>query len=157
MAVNPLGAVQVFDGGVPRTISANAAIGVTGGQLVYLSGALNAVSSGANSYATADIFVIAQASGTRYNGIVLTPGLTASGTNNYVTVATEGCYLLAAGSDVYAGGPVEAIGGDNVMRLGSFAVPTAADDPNGYGRKIGRALTGASSGTANYALIQLTP
>ena len=157
MVVNPVGAVTIFDGGVPRIITARAGIGVTGGQLVYLSGAVNGVSSGADTFATSDVFVIAAASGVLFNGIVITQGNTASGTNNLVGVATEGTFILVAGSDVYAGQAVEAIGGDNVMRLGSHAVPGGADDPKGAGRKIGRAITGATSGVTNYAVIQLTP
>ena len=62
MAVNPLGAVQVFDGGVPRTLTALASIGVTGGQLVYFSGANGNVSSGLSSYVSADLSIIAVAS-----------------------------------------------------------------------------------------------
>lgn len=157
MVVNPVGAVPIFDGGTPRILSATAAVGVTGGQLVYLSGAVNAVSSGADSFASSDIFVISVASGALFNGIVLTPGNTASGTTNYVAVAVDGMFILSAGSEVVAGQAVEAIGASSVMRLGSHAVPGGADDPKGAGRKVGRAITGATSGTSNFAIIQLTP
>lgn len=157
MAVNPLGAVQIFDGGTPRLITALASNPVTGGQLVWLSGAVNNISSGANSYVSSDISIGGPASGVRFNGIVITPGNTASGTSTYVTVGLAGCYIVSAGSEVYSGQAVEAIGADSVMRLGSHAVPGASDDPKGAGRKIGRAISEATSGTTNFALIQLTP
>lgn len=152
MAVNPLGAVQVFDGGVPRTLTILASAPVSGGQLVYFSGANGNISSGLNSYVPADIAIAGEASGTAWNGIVLTPGNTASGTNTYVTVATEGCYILNANNTVTAGQAVMTDGTDEVQDCGSLGGTALR-----LGTKIGRALSNAASGTANYALIQLTP
>ena len=45
MVVNPAGPVSIFDGMHPDTITARAPVGVTGGQLVYLSGVNNSLSS----------------------------------------------------------------------------------------------------------------
>lgn len=152
MAVNPLGAVPIFDGGVPRTMTVLASVGVTGGQLVYFSGANGNISSGANSYVSADISIIGEASGNTFNGIVLTPGNTASGTSNYVTVALDGCYILNANNTVVGGQPVMTDGTDEVQDVGSIGGTALR-----LGIKIGRALSNAASGTSNYALIQLTP
>lgn len=149
MAVNPLGAVQVFDGGVPRTLTVLASAGVTGGQLVYFSGANGNVSSGLNSYVSADVAIGGLSSGLLHNGIVLTPGNTASGTSNYVTVATEGCYILNAIGTVTAGQKVAADGSDAVQNSTSVQFIS--------GNTIGRAVSNAASGTSNYAIVQLTP
>jgi len=155
MVVNPVGFVPIYDGGAPKIISAVASVGVTGGQLVYLSGAANVVSSGADSFVGSSLVVAGVASGLFFNGVVLTPGNTASGTNNYVAIMTQGTVILTAGSDVIPGQAVEALGGDSVQRLGSFGVAGGATDGTAAGRRIGRAMTGATSGTANYAVIQI--
>lgn len=155
MAVNPAGAVRIFDGGTPRFITARNPVGVTGGQLVFLAGNNNVVSSGLSSFSASDLVISGLASGAAFNGIVITPGVTPSGTNSYVTVGLDGLYILSAGSDVFGGRAVEVLGADSVWRLGSFAVPASSSDAAGAGRKAGRALTSATSG--GYAVIQLTP
>lgn len=153
--VNPVGAVPIFDGGFPRIITANAAVGVTGGQLVYLSGGNNVVSSGADTFAASDLQVIGQASGINFNGIVITPGLTASGTNNYVAIGMGGTYIINAIGSVIAGQAVEA------QADGVLALASGTSYANGLqevvSRKCGRALTNATSGTALYAVVTLTP
>jgi len=157
MAVNPVGAVPVFDWGVPKIVTARNPIGVTGGQLVFFAAGSDVVSSGASTFNQNDLVISGLASGASFNGIVITPGNTASGTNSYVGVGLDGAYILSCGSDVLGGKAVESIGGDSVMRLGSHAVPGGADDSKGAGRKTGRALTSGFSGTTQFAVIQLTP
>src|SRR3990167_8424595 len=137
MVVNSAGPIPLFDGEVPRTITARAAVGVTGGQLVYLSGANNAISSGGNSYVTNDICIGGAGSGRLFNGIIVTPGLTASGTNNYVTVAQNGTWIITAADTILAGNAVWANGAD--------AVIGAADTITGSYTPIGRAVTPAGS------------
>lgn len=137
MVVNPVGAPQIFDGGVPRIFSATAGIGVTGGQLVFLSGANNAISSGLNSYVTSDLRVAGAASGGLFNGIVLTPGNTASGTSNYVSIATEGTYIITSAGTILAGNAVFANGADAV--IGGNDTITGSYTP------IGRAMSPAGS------------
>ena len=102
MAVNPVGPVPIFDAGVPSIMTARAAIGVTGGQLIFFSGLSNSISSGADSYASSEIVVAGAASGLLFNGIVTTPGLTASGTNNYVGIAQTGAYIITSAASVLA-------------------------------------------------------
>jgi hypothetical protein len=157
MVVNPLGAVPILDGETPRTVTAICNVAVTGGQLVYFSGANNVVSSGAYSFDATDIAIAGVASGAQFNGIVLTPGNTASGTSNYVTVATAGTFILPADGSVFAGYPVMCLGTDSVQVLGSQIVPAAATDGGMAAKKIGRALTNAASGTSNFAIVTLTP
>lgn len=157
MVVNPVGPVYVYDAAAPRFITALTPVGVTGGQLVYLSGAANVVGSSWDGFSTGSVLVGGVASGLFFNGVVLTQGNTASGTAAYVSIATDGFFLLTAGSDVFGGQAVECLGADSVQRLGSFAVPAGPTDAHAGGRKMGRAITGASSGTAAYCLIQITP
>lgn len=147
MVVNPVGAVPIFDAGVPNTISAVAGIGVTGGQLIFFSGAQNLVSSGADSYATNEIRVAGAASGLLFNGIVLTPGLTASGTNNLVTIATNGGFLITSATAIVAGDMVYANGGDAVTSKGTIGIGAGSSNP------IGRALTPA--GSEGYVLVHI--
>jgi len=154
--VNPVGAVPIFDGGVPRTITVLNPVGVTGGQLVYFSGAVGNVSSGADTYASSDIVIAGLASGLNFNGLVITPGTTASGTNSYVSVATQGTFIVQADGTVFGGQAVFAGGADAVHGLGSATMD--ANGPQGLlSQKVGRALLGATSGTAVFTIIQLTP
>lgn len=149
MAVNPVGAVPIFDGGTPRILTARAAVGVTGGQLIYFSGGTGNLSSGADTFASSDINIIGQASGALFNGIVLTPGNTASGTSNYVAVGTAGTYISTADGTVTPGRPLTVAGVDSIADLGSFAVDINV-------KKVGRALTAATSGTSNFAAWSIT-
>lgn len=148
MVVNPVGAVPLLDGGVPNTITVTAGIGVTGGQLVFFSGANNAVSSGADSYVSNDARVAGAASGILFNGIVLTPGNTASGTNNYVTVARNGTYIVTSAGTIIAGDPVYANGADAVIGLTNTGTVIA-----GSYIPIGRAITAA--GSEGYVVVSL--
>ena len=154
MVVNPVGYVPIFDGGVPRVITAACNVGVTGGQLVFFSGAAGAVSSGLNSYATADIIIAGVASGLQFNGVVITPGNTASG--GFAAVATAGVVISTADEAVLPGQALwSQFQVSSVGPLGSTAVPTAAGDPGMAGKKVGRAYTGAASG--GYVVWQITP
>lgn len=137
MVVNPAGPQPIFDGTNPSIITARATIGVTGGQLVYLSGTQNSLSSGANSYATNDIVLGGAASGLLFNGIVITPGTTASGTNNYVAVAQGGTWILTAAGTLLAGEGAYPNGDDAV-------VAKTAGGPGSY-VPIGRTITPAGS------------
>ena len=147
MVVNPVGPVNFFDGEVPNTITARAAIGVTGGQLVFFSGLQNSVSSGLDSYATNDIVVGGAASGLLFNGIVTTPGLTASGTSNYVAVASNGTWSITSAAAILAGDMAYANGGDAVTSKGVIGVGAGSSNP------IGRILTPA--GSEGYTLVKL--
>lgn len=146
MVVNPVGAVPIADGGVPSTITVRCAVGVTGGQLIYFSGTSNAVSSGADSYASTDIVVGGLASGALFNGIVVTNGLTASGTNNYVAIGTKGSYIITSAGTI--------LGGQAVIPNGADAVVAATLAAGGTGSyvPIGRAWTPA--GSEGYSVIQ---
>ena len=137
MVVNPAGPVPLFDAEVPRTLTVRASVGVTGGQLIFFSGAASNISSGANSYATNDIVIGGAGSGRLFNGIVTTAGTTASGTNNYVTVAQNGTWILTSAGTVDAGNAVWCNGADAVIGV--------ADTITGSYTPIGRALTNAGS------------
>ena len=137
MVVNPNGPTPIFDGGVPSTITARCAVGVTGGQLVYFSGLSNAFSSGADSYATNEVHVAGAASGALFNGIVVTPGNTASGTNNFVAVARNGTWLLTSAGTI--------LGGHAIFANGADAVIGGNDTITGSYTPIGRSISAAGS------------
>lgn len=148
MVVNPAGYVPIFDGGNPKIITARTAVGVTGGQLVYFSGGAAAVSSGLNSFVASDINIIGQASGALFNGVVITPGLTASGTANYVGVAVDGMIISTSAGTILAGGGVEANGDDALIPAGSYGIDVSK-------KKVGRSITAA--GSEQYCVWQITP
>ena len=140
MAVNPAGPIPLFDGGVPRTVTVTAGVGVTGGQLVFFSGANNCISSGADSYSSTELRVAGLASGALFNGIVITPGNTASGTNNLVAVAQGGTWILTSAGTIVGGDAIYCNGGDAVIGLQSTGTVVL-----GSYVPIGRALSPAGS------------
>ena len=137
MAVNPVGYVCPFDGGNPRIISGKAIEAISGGQIVYFSGASQPVSSGVNSLADGDMLVATGGSGDQVNGIAIENA--ASG--GCVGVQTRGVVIMTAEDTVTNGLTVICTGSDAVL-----AGVTA-------GHVMGRALT--SAGSEGYALISL--
>lgn len=139
---NPAGYVPVFDGGNPGIISGRAAQNLSGGMLVYASGAAGNVSSGLNSFVTTDIaFLIA--SGGAFTGIVTQSA--ASGA--VVSVATRGTCILLADGTVTAGLPVSTGGLNAVANSGSVAGNLA------HQRTVGRALS--SAGSEGFCLVDI--
>ena len=138
MAQNPVGYVNVADGGAPRIISGYSRQALSGGQFGFSSGAAATalVSSGLSSFETADILVAAPASGGQFTGIVLNGNV---GSNEPVALATRGMFILRADGDVVPGQKVMTQGGHAVAALGSVAGNLAA------ARSMGRAVTGAGS------------
>lgn len=130
MAVNPLGAVQYHDFGNPKTLTLRAGGVVSGGQLVYASGAAGNVTSGIDSIAAGDLGVVAGASGLQFTGIALQDA--ASGED--VAVAVGGAFIVRANGTVTTGQTVVCDGNDAVAN-GTTA-----------GKIVGRALCSATSG-----------
>jgi hypothetical protein len=147
--VNPLGAVVVFDGEVPRTFTAKARQAISGGQLVVVSGAANAVGSGASSYDSSDISVALIANSNLCNGIALNNAESGA----WITVATRGAYLVRSAAVISGGAQVIPVSGttQGVGLLGAVGSPDYALT----GTPIGRALTASASGTSLYALVSL--
>jgi len=134
-AGNPVGYVSVVDGGNPRIVTAYAREAISGGELVFASGAAAVVSSGLNSFASTDITVAAQASGAQFMGVALQT--VASGAA--VGVATRGAMILLADGTVTASYPVSTAGANAVANSGSVAGNLA------HQRTVGRAYTSAGS------------
>ena len=151
MAVNPLGAQQVHDFGVPFIITGRAREIISGGHLVMASGAESVVSSGLVSFAGgSDLQFSAAASGAKFNGVALNN--VASG--GLLQVAKAGVFILPCDGSVLAGEPVECLGREAVQTIGSLAIPAAAFDAGMASRRIGRALTAGASG--GFAVIDIT-
>lgn len=136
MVVNPAGYVPIYDFGSPKLVSGYARTAMSGGALVFISGAGDTVSSGANSFVPkADLLFTTVASGNLFNGIATQTA--ASGAS--VTVAVEGVAIITANGTVTCGQTVLCDGNDAVAN-GTTA-----------GTVIGRALTTATSG--GFALV----
>ena len=136
MTANPNGAVPVLDGTVPRIISCYAIEVISGGQLVFSSGADNIVDSGTSSLAGTEITVALAASGDQFLGMALKN--VASG--SMVGVATRGAFIVPACGDVLVSAKVGTLGTHAVAAVGSVTITQDG------GRSIGRAITGAASG-----------
>jgi len=145
---NPLGAVVLADGGVPRTFTARAREVISGGQFVNTSGASNDVGSGISSFADGDIQVVGAINPVICNGIALNN----AGSNELVTIARRGDYLCNAHQIVSGGAQVMHNGSGgvaNILNTGSVPLTTMGPTP------IGRCLTTSASGTNLYSLISL--
>lgn len=142
-AGNPVGYVPVVDGGNPRIITAYAMEAISGGELVFASGADGVVSSGLNSFVSTDITVAAQASGAQFMGVALQT--VASGAA--FGVCTQGAMILLCDGTVTASYPVQTVGANAVVNNGS-----AAGNLAGL-RNIGRAYT--SAGSEGYAIVDI--
>src|SRR3990167_10893809 len=111
---NPVGAVPVLDGGAPRIVGGLARNAqISGGVLVFASGATAVVSSGANSFATADLLFAADASGAQFNGVCLNT----TAVSGNIAVATKGAFLLVCNGSVEPGTPVECDGNNSVRSV----------------------------------------
>ena len=143
---NPVGAVQILDGGVPKTITGYVfKTVISGGTLCYASGAADSISSGTNSFATTDMTFLPDASGCLFNGVALHDA--ASGTP--ISIATEGTFILQCIEAVVAGTLVGCDGNNSVYTISNNA------ESGGIGGLyvIGRALTEATSG--GYAIVHI--
>jgi len=143
---NPLGAQAILDGGVPRTITAKALEVISGGQWVAFSGTALVV-SGVESFQSADLTAFGTIDDQLCNGMAINN----AGSDEWVTVATRGAYLCAAGEIVSGGALVHhnESGCVGNWRGTDSGTNVLLDTP------IGRALTTSASGTALYSLINL--
>lgn len=139
MVVNPAGLQIVGDFGAPRILSGRARESISGGQFVFISGAADVVSSGANSFdpKTDILFAATGASGGTVTGIAMQN----VGSNDSLGVLLDGIVIARAFGTVTAGTTVTCEGTD------AIANGTTA------GQVIGRALTSAGSG--GFALFHL--
>ena len=133
---NSNGAVNIFDYGAPKVITAYAREAISGGELVFASGATGVVGSGADSFTSTDVEVAIDASGADFLGVALKNG--ASGAS--VPIALDGAFLMNCIGAVTNSQNVTTYGG------GVVAGVTA-------GQVVGRALTAGASG--GFALIDL--
>lgn len=142
MAVNPIGAVQLYDYGNPRVISVSARETISGGQFVGASGTTAVVSSGTSSFAVTDIQGVVAQGGSNFIGVALstvTSGLV-------LPVAIDGAFIVRCDGSVFAGQVVKHAGNDAVQNLGSQVIPASAEDSSMAGNACGRALTAGASG-----------
>lgn len=128
---NPAGYVPLYDWGAPQIITGYAREAISGGDLVFISGANDTVSSGANSFVPkTDILIADSASGTRFTGVAVNN----AGSNSPIAVALNGCCIVRANGTVTAAS-TQIVDGNNAITDGTTA-----------GVVCGRSLTSATSG-----------
>lgn len=137
MVVNPNGNQAMLDGGVPRTITGTAGAALSGGMLVYASGAAGNFGLTSSTFNSATDIAFQAASGLQFTGVVLAN----AESGDLVTVQTKGTVLLPAYGAVTAG--------QTVVCEGTHAVANGTT----AGHVIGRALGTATSG--NGVAVQL--
>lgn len=142
---NALGAQVIFDGDSPRTFTAKALETISGGYLVNISGATSDVGSEVSSFADGDLKVAGAQDAKLFNGVALNN----AGSNELVTVATRGAYLMKAGAIVSGG----ALVGHNASGCVGNWVASVSGTALIQDTIVGRALTTSASGTSNYALV----
>ena len=140
MVANPAGYQIIYDGGCPNIISGKAREAVSGGWLVAASGGV--VSSGANSFNPQTDLLFAQADVTNFTGVVLAK----AGSNETISVATKGAFLITCANTTSAGQPVVCNGANAVVTISTGSL-AATQYP------IGRSLTVA--GSEGYALVEI--
>jgi len=146
---SPSGAQVVFDGENPRTFTGVATGSILAGMLVVSNPAktAQAVGSTVSTFLPTDIEILPIADGNRCNGLAL--NTISSGTNNLVTVATRGTYILRAGGAISGGQGI--VPGSEVIQYVNGEAPSISWS----GTTIGRALTNSASGTNLYLLATL--
>ncbi len=128
---NPAGYVPIYDFGAPRIITGYAREAISGGDLVFVSGATDPVSSGANSFVPkTDILIADSASGLNFTGVAVHN----AGSNTPIAVAIDGMCIVRANGTVTAS-RTQLCDGNNAIADGTTA-----------GFVIGRTLTTATSG-----------
>ena len=156
---NTDGAIGLFDGGTPRTITFMARENISGGYWVLGSSANAVVGSTASTYVSSDIEGYVCSTQVGSNPIGLCIQTVASGT--YGTAARRGDYLLpclsgtAIGS-VYAGQKICAGSAGTVvpMHSGLSAPLNSVDAWTGF--DCGRAMTtGGDGGDSSFVIVSL--
>lgn len=131
MGVNSNGYVPLLDFGAPRVISGRAREVISGGELVFVSGANNSVTEARSSFSPkTDLLFATGASGLQFNGIAMHNAESGA----QISVAIDGAVILTADAACLAGHTV-LTGGNHEVRAGTTA-----------GHIIGRSLTSAASG-----------
>jgi hypothetical protein len=139
---NPLGAVVLYDFGIPKIITGKCITNISGGAFVYGSSAAGVVTSGADSFVAGDLMFLTDASGLFFNGIAMQD--VASG--GLVPVLLEGVLVVGCNGGV-SGGCAVMVDGNNAVAVHGSGIPP--------GNIIGRALTAGASGTNTYAVVHI--
>lgn len=134
----------VYDSESPATFTGVATQTISGGQFVYCSGTNGALVTGVtSSFAPTDLKIAVAILADQVNGIALHNQI--SGTNNLISIARRGAFLVRA-SDTVSGGCLVTYSSGGVANIfsasaGSGTIPGAAQF-----LPVGRSLTPADSG-----------
>ena len=135
----------IYDGEVPRAFTGRARMTISGGQFVTVSGAANVVGSTADLFMTGSILLTLPTTDTQG---VIGFATNNAGSNELVGVAQRGTYIVNSADSISGGYSVYLLSGT----IQAFA---AAVGVAGSTQPIGRAVTGAGSGTISPFLISL--
>ena len=157
---NSNGAVGLYDGGTPRTLTIKARANISGGYWVLGSSTAGVVSSGADSYATTEIegYPVATQIGSEVIGLALQD--IASGTIG--PIARRGDFIMPAISgtrigSIYAGWKVAAGSAGTVVAIGSNTLVgdiLAGQTVGPATLDVGRAMT-TSAKNGEYLIVSL--
>ena len=153
MPINPLGAEVLFDGDNPRTFSARARMVISGGDFVVSSGAALIVSSGADSFITSDLVMTLVSGAAATGDIRFANGIALNtvGSNDVVTIATRGAYIVRSASPLSGGAIVSAVSGTGGQGVKSIGFTSSTS-----GTPIGRSMSAAGSGTNRFAVVDFS-
>jgi hypothetical protein len=158
VSANESGAVCLFDGECPRTLTFKAREDISGACFVVLSGVNIATAAIGPSAGTWDA--------TDFEGAYVQPNSVSSGVSQingislgnvssgaYGTLAMRGAYIVKAGGSVFEGTLIEALSCSGIQSLTSGNVACGFQTNLPYGKAIGRALTQGIVGS--YAIVYL--
>ena len=137
-------AAVLFDSESPAIFTGVAVATISGGQFVYCSGTNGAAVTGvASSFVAGDLKIAPATLAEFVNGIALHNQV--SGTNNLISVARRGAFLVRA-SDVVSGGMLVSFSSGGVANIFSASAGSATIPSPGMLSPLGRALVAGDSG-----------
>lgn len=146
-------AVVLFDSESPAIFTGVAVETISGGQFVYCSGTNGAAVTGvASSFTAGDLKIAGATIADQVNGIALYNQV--SGTNNLISVARRGAFLVRA-SDVVSGGAPVCFSSGGVANIWSASAGSASIPGTGTLAPLGRALTAGNSGAQALVALNL--
>lgn len=158
MPGNPYGAVIVGDGNAPRIFTGIARQTVSGGDFVFVSGAVGLVSSGADSFNPVTDYTIGTCTADASTGVIVFNGiaLNNAASGGVLSVARRGDFITLCGGSVFGGTLIEIVSGttpNSVQTLSSGGSPAGLHLTVPGAKIAGRAVTAGTSG--GFAIVSL--
>lgn len=157
-SANESGAVVLFDGECPRTITFKAREDISGACFVVLSGVTIAsagIGPSANTFAATDFEGAYVQPNSVSSGVSQINGISLANVSSgyYGTLATRGAYIVKCGGSVFEGTLIEALSASGIQSVSSGNVAHGFQEDIPWGKPIGRALSPGIVGS--YAIVYL--